>query len=91
MSSMPDQEEDEDSDYASGSDDEDTPAPRGVKETQVLLVREEELEGTLCQGSLWILADWYTRDSRRAGRRRIGPHLQPGTRTTRGMLGFDSE
>ncbi|EMD86266.1 hypothetical protein COCC4DRAFT_39394 [Bipolaris maydis ATCC 48331] len=47
MSSMPDQEEDEDSDYASGSDDEDTPAPRGVKETQVLLVREEELEETL--------------------------------------------
>lgn len=91
ISSMPDQEEDGESDYASDSDDEDTPAPRGVKETQVLLIREEELEGTLCQGSLWILADRYTRDSRRAGRRRICPYLQPRTRAARGMLGFDSE
>lgn len=47
ISSMPDQEEDGESDYASDSDDEDTPAPRGVKETQVLLIREEELEETL--------------------------------------------
>ncbi|XP_014557320.1 hypothetical protein COCVIDRAFT_97510 [Bipolaris victoriae FI3] len=47
MSSMPDQEENEDSDYDSSPDDENTPAPRGVKETQVLLVREEEFEETL--------------------------------------------
>ncbi|EUC42308.1 hypothetical protein COCMIDRAFT_103875 [Bipolaris oryzae ATCC 44560] len=47
MSSMPDQEEDEDSDYDSSPDNENTPSPRGVKETQILLVREEELEEIL--------------------------------------------
>jgi DNA polymerase delta subunit 3 len=52
MSSMPGQEEDEEPEYISDSEDEHTPAPKGVKETQVLLVREEELEGTLCLGSL---------------------------------------
>ncbi|EOA87597.1 uncharacterized protein SETTUDRAFT_150612 [Exserohilum turcica Et28A] len=46
ISSMPEAEEAEDSDYVSGSDDEDTSAPKGVKETQVVLVREEELEET---------------------------------------------
>ncbi|KAL1798994.1 hypothetical protein ACET3X_003031 [Alternaria dauci] len=35
-----------DSDYVSDSDDEETPAPEGVKETRVLLVREEDLEKT---------------------------------------------
>lgn len=91
MSSMPDQEENEDSDYDSSPDDENTPAPRGVKETQVLLVREEEFEGTLCQGSLWTLTDCYTRDTCRTGRRRICPFLQSRTRVTRGMLSFDSQ
>lgn len=48
MSSMPEQEdsdESEDSDYTSDTDDEDTPAPRGVRETQIVLVPEEDLEG----------------------------------------------
>ncbi|USP78885.1 hypothetical protein yc1106_06159 [Curvularia clavata] len=49
MSSMPEPEEDEDSNYATNSDDENTPAPKGVKETQILLVREEELEETLAE------------------------------------------
>ncbi|KAI4961350.1 hypothetical protein J4E86_000378 [Alternaria arbusti] len=44
MSSMPEREEPEDSDYASDSDDEDTPAPEGVKETKIVLVGEEALE-----------------------------------------------
>ncbi|RAR12448.1 dna polymerase subunit cdc27 protein [Stemphylium lycopersici] len=46
MSSMPEPDEGEDFEYRSESDDEDTPAPRGVKETRVLLVREEDLEET---------------------------------------------
>jgi DNA polymerase delta subunit 3 len=46
MSSMPEQGEPEDSDYDSDSDDEDTPAPKDVKETRILLVREEDLEST---------------------------------------------
>jgi DNA polymerase delta subunit 3 len=45
MSSMPEPEESGDSDYTSESDDENTAAPKGVKETQIVLVREEELEG----------------------------------------------
>jgi DNA polymerase delta subunit 3 len=44
MSSIPAPEEPVDSDYISESDDEDTPAPKGVKETQIVLVREEDLE-----------------------------------------------
>jgi len=47
-STMPEAEESgesDDSEYASGSDDEDTPAPRGVRETHVVLVPEEDLEG----------------------------------------------
>ncbi|KAI4672093.1 uncharacterized protein J4E78_000593 [Alternaria triticimaculans] len=46
MSSMPEREEPEDSDYTSDSDDEDTPAPEGVKETKIVLVGEEDLEKT---------------------------------------------
>jgi DNA polymerase delta subunit 3 len=42
---MPEPEESGDSDYTSESDDENTAAPKGVKETQIVLVREEELEG----------------------------------------------
>jgi len=48
-SSMPEAEDSgrsDDSEYASDSDDEDTPAPRGVKETHVVLVQEEDLEGS---------------------------------------------
>jgi DNA polymerase delta subunit 3 len=46
VSSMPEpEEESEDSDYTSESDDENTAAPKGVKETQIVLVREEQLEG----------------------------------------------
>jgi DNA polymerase delta subunit 3 len=45
MSSMPEPEESGDSDYTSESDDENTAAPKGVRETQIVLVREEELEG----------------------------------------------
>lgn len=52
MSSMPGPDEAEDSGYTSESDDEDTPAPRGVKETRVLLVREEDLEGAFYLGLL---------------------------------------
>lgn len=44
MSSMPDPEGPEESDYASESEDEDAPAPKGVEETQIVLVREEDLE-----------------------------------------------
>jgi DNA polymerase delta subunit 3 len=44
MSSMPDPEGPGDSDYANDSDDEETPAPEGVKETRILLVQEEDLE-----------------------------------------------
>jgi DNA polymerase delta subunit 3 len=50
MSSMPEPEKSEDSDYTSESDDENTAAPKGVKETQIILVREEELEGTVSLG-----------------------------------------
>ncbi|KAI2475571.1 dna polymerase protein [Pyrenophora tritici-repentis] len=39
-------EESDDSDFANDSDDEDTPAPRGVRETHIVLVQEEELEET---------------------------------------------
>lgn len=82
ISSMPDPEEDEDSDYAAESDDENTPAPKGVKETQILLVREEELEGTFCCGPLERLADSWFRNSCRAGRRCICTCLQFRARTT---------
>ncbi|KAG9193116.1 hypothetical protein G6011_03151 [Alternaria panax] len=46
MSSMPDPEGPGDSGYISDSDDEETPAPEGVKETRILLVREADLEKT---------------------------------------------
>ncbi|CAG5161186.1 uncharacterized protein ALTATR162_LOCUS5977 [Alternaria atra] len=46
MSSMPTSELPQDSDYTSDPDDEDTPAPEGVKETRIMLVREEDLEKT---------------------------------------------
>ncbi|CAE7199265.1 CDC27 domain containing protein [Pyrenophora teres f. teres] len=39
-------DESDDSDFASDSDDEDTPAPRGVRETHVVLVQEEDLDDT---------------------------------------------
>jgi DNA polymerase delta subunit 3 len=44
MSSMPTSELPQDSDYTSDPDDEDTPAPEGVKETRIMLMREEDLE-----------------------------------------------
>jgi DNA polymerase delta subunit 3 len=46
MSSMPNPEASGDADYTSESDNEDTPAPEGVKETRIVLVREEDLEST---------------------------------------------
>ncbi|KAE8841920.1 hypothetical protein PTNB73_06289 [Pyrenophora teres f. teres] len=39
-------DESDNSDFASDSDDEDTPAPRGVRETHVVLVQEEDLDDT---------------------------------------------
>jgi DNA polymerase delta subunit 3 len=56
MSSMPEAAESEESDYNSQSDDENTAAPRGVKETQIVLVREGELEG-----AYWHWASKVTR------------------------------
>jgi DNA polymerase delta subunit 3 len=50
ISSMPEPDESGDSDYTSESDDETTAAPKGIKETQIILVREDELEGAFCPG-----------------------------------------
>jgi DNA polymerase delta subunit 3 len=48
MSSLPEpgEPQDEESEYTSEPDDENTPAPKGVRETQIVLVQEEQLEGT---------------------------------------------
>jgi len=62
MSSMPEREEPEDSDYTSDSDDEDTPAPEGVKETKIVLVGEEDLESTIGICYWKDPADGCTRD-----------------------------
>jgi hypothetical protein len=79
MSSISEPGESENSDYTSESDDQNTAAPKGVKETQIVLVREEELEGVFSPGFIRRLANGYDRDLRRAPRATVNSCLQPGT------------
>jgi hypothetical protein len=68
MSSMPEAEEEDDNES-----DEDEP----VKETTILLVREEELQSALGLGS-WEAALIFRSYTRRIRRNHVHPHIQPG-------------